>query len=135
MILKTIDDLKKFLNVERGDLSDSKFLDAQTQNDLRFVDLQQSVLAGKFLQDYQNTVNDIYDIVNELKALGHIEPSVATDNQTDRQKLKEKKDEEATTPTGRKEELLKQLSEKRKFRDDLVMVTYLLIILELLYSL
>lgn len=120
MILKTIEDLKKFLNVERGDLSDSKFLDAQTQNDLRFVDLQQSVLAGKFLQDYQNTVNDIYDIVNELKALGHIEPSVATDNQTDRQKLKEKKDEEATTPTGREEELLKQLSEKRKFRDDLV---------------
>ena len=114
VIYKTIDNIKKIINAEGGEITDSQFLDKQTLSDLRFNELQRSITAGKYLQDYQDVLNGIYDTINEIENLND-------SDLTDRQKLKQEKEEsQDLTNSTRKKELEEKLSDLRKQKDELI---------------
>ena len=114
IIYNTIDNIKKIINAEGGEITDSQFLDKQTLGDLRFNELQKSITAGKYLQDYQDVLNGIYDTINEIDKLND-------SDLTDRQKLKQEKEETQDLSTStRKKELEAKLTDLRKQKDELV---------------
>lgn len=119
-IFKVLDNLESMLKAEGGLLNDSQFLDKQTLGDLRFNDLQNSMTASKFLQDYQNVVVDIYEILNELNSLGvHTEVS-ENQNPTDLQKKRQEDKKEENQNNPQYQDLMKRLEEKRKLKDELI---------------
>ena len=120
MIYDTIDNIQNMLQAEGGTLTDETFLDKQTLGDLRFQELQSTLTAAKYLEDYQDTMVKIHDTLNELSNLGEQTSLNESEEKTDRQKLQEEKESNTKEKNNRIQELNKQLSELRKTQQSLV---------------
>lgn len=102
ILKEQLDNLSRIMKTEGGDLSDDTFLSIQTKDDIRFKMLQESAMASKFLQNYQNNFNQIYDLVTQLN------PDASL---TDRQRLKKQKEQQEDSAQEETEET-KTLKEK-----------------------
>lgn len=77
---KQLDFIEELLNAN-GAKSDEDFLDVQTLKDLRFHQLQNSVTAGRYLQEYNSLMSKIghtVDTINKIKSAS----TDVNDNQT-----------------------------------------------------
>ena len=54
--------------IEGHNYSDKSFLDIQTQKDLRLQVLQQTQTAGRYLQEYNSILSDLYTLKNQIQA-------------------------------------------------------------------
>ena len=102
VLKEQLDNLDRIMKTEGGNLSDDTFLSIQTKDDIRFKMLQESAMASKFLQNYQNNFNQIYDLVTQLNPDSGL---------TDRQRLKKQKEQQEDSTQEETEET-KNLKEK-----------------------
>ena len=54
--------------IEGHNYTDKSFLDIQTQKDLRLQVLQQTQTAGRYLQEYNSILSDLYTLKNQIQA-------------------------------------------------------------------
>lgn len=116
LINKLLDNIENIIQAEGVDIKDEPFLDIQTLKDIRFQQLQKSVTAGKFLQDFNTLSTQLVETVDKLNALNA--------NQTDLQERNQEKRKENGTETvndqqqeQQKKELEDKLKDLRKQRD------------------
>lgn len=81
---KMINDI---LAANSANISDDSFLEIQTLKDLRFSQLSNSSVAGRYLQDYNSICTDIIDLTNQLNNLNStaskMEKGVTDQNERD----------------------------------------------------
>lgn len=116
LLNKLFDYIEDIIQVEGVRIKDEPFLNIQTLKDIRFQQLQKSVTAGKFLQDFNTLSTQIVETVDKLNALNS--------NQTDLEQRNEERRKETNTETTadqqkekQRKELEGRLKDLRKQRD------------------
>ena len=66
---ETVQAVEKILNAHGADLDDKTVLDHATLSDMRYTKLANSVLASKYLQQYNSDVADLIKIVGEINQI------------------------------------------------------------------
>ena len=113
-----VNNIQNLLNAEGSNISDESFLN-NLIGDLRYNTLNQSIVAGAYLQDFNSINASILDTIEQINAL--------ETPKTDQQKRQEKVREETNSETGnddinktKRKELEKKLKELRERKDKML---------------
>ena len=117
---KQLDFIEQFLNAEGANISDNQFLSNQTKllKDLRFDALHQSVVAGRFLQEFNSNlikIGTLHDRINKLQQVAK-----DTNKNGSVEDLEERKGELYDIDKQNLSKAKKELSETQKRLQDLI---------------
>lgn len=108
-IRKQIDLVQDFLIAEGANKSDDSLLDINTLGDLRFGALHNAVTAGLFLQDFNETLSELF---NDIKTLETTKAAIIDTNQDGVVQDKEISQARRTEPNPTQKAAIQQLEEE-----------------------